>query len=95
MQVPHLAQSNKLIISLKMFANNGQSARLDLRIHVDGASYLRMRLFGHIDILHDAMRRNLKVEFNCIATMLMASAMRPVAAKPHEVAPIRIAFLDG
>lgn len=89
-------QSNRLIANLKTFANNRQRALLDRRIHVDGRITSKNdSVFGYIDILHDAMRQNLKVEFTYYHYDVDGERYATRDGKPHEVTPVGIAFSDG
>lgn len=89
-------QSNRLIANLKTFANNRQRALLDRRIHVDGRITSKNdSVFGYIDLLHDAMRQNRKVEFTYYRYDVNGERYPTREGKPHEVTPVGIAFSDG
>lgn len=89
-------QSNKLIANLKTFANNYQRGLLDRRIHVDGRITSKNdSVFGYIDLLHDAMRQNLKVEFNYYRYNVDGERYATRDGKSHEVTPVGVAFSDG
>ena len=89
-------QSNKLIANLKTFANNRQRALLDRRIYVDGRITSKNdSVFGYIDLLHDAMRQNRKVEFTYYRYGVDGERYTTRDGKPHMVTPVGIAFSDG
>lgn len=72
-------QSRALTTNLKLLASDHERALLDRRIHVPGRITSKNdSVFGCIDILHEAMRRRLKVSDEC------ATRNEQVAHHTHE-----------
>ena len=89
-------QSRMLTTNLKRLASDNQRALLDRRIHVPGRITSKSdSVFGNIDTLHDAQRRQLKVEFKYYKYGVDGKRYATNDGKKHVVTPVGITFTDG
>lgn len=89
-------QSRALITNLKLLASDSERALLDRRIHVPGRIASKNdSVFGYIDIIHDAMRRHMKVEFKYYKHGLSGERVATHDGKPHVVTPVGVTYDDG
>lgn len=89
-------QSNALTTNLKLLASDGQRALLDRRIHVQGRITSKSEsVFGNIDLIHEAMRKHLKIEFMYYRYNLDGTRSATHDGKPHQVTPVGITYADG
>lgn len=89
-------QSRALITNLKLLASDPQRDQLDRRIHVSGRIASKNdSVFGHIDLIHDALRQRTMVEF--MYYRLGADGRRQAThdGKPHVVTPVLVSYDDG
>lgn len=89
-------QSQALTRNLKLLASDGQRELLSRRIHVpDRIASKSESVFGHIDLLHDAMRRRRKVAFMYYKRGLDGERYATHEGLRHEVTPVGITYADG
>lgn len=89
-------QSRALTTNLKLLANDHERALLDRRIRVPGRITSKTdSVFGDIDVLHDAMRRKLKVEFMYYKYGTDGKRFATHDGRSHLVTPVGITFADG
>lgn len=89
-------QSSTLIANLKSFASDAQRDLLKRNIHVAGRiTSKRESVFGDIDKLHDAMRRNCKVVFAYCRRGIDGKHHVTHDGKRHVVTPVGISYADG
>lgn len=89
-------QSRALTTNLKLLASDHERALLDRRIHVAGRiTSKRESVFEDIDLLHEAMRKHLKVEFMYYRFGLDGKRYATHDGKPHVVTPVGISYSDG
>lgn len=89
-------QSRALITNLKLLASDNERDLLDRRIHVQGRiASKRESVFEAIDMLHDALRRHLKVEFMYYKYGLDGKRYATHNGKKHVVTPVGISYADG
>lgn len=89
-------QSNALVSNLKTFASDHQRAQLDRRIHVPGRiSSKNESVFGHIDVLHEALRLHKKISFMYYKHDLDGTRVPTHNGEPHVVTPVGITYSDG
>lgn len=89
-------QSSILIANLKSFASDEQRELLDRNIHVAGRiTSKRESVFGDIDKLHDAMRRNRKVAFAYCRRGIDGKRHVTHDGRKHVVTPVGISYADG
>ena len=89
-------QSNALTTNLKLLASDHERALLDRRIHVPGRiTSKKDGVFENVDILHDAMRRHMKVEFMYYRYDLKGNRKATHDGRPHVVTPVGITYWGG
>lgn len=89
-------QSRALITNLKLLASDHERALLDRRIHVQGRiASKRDSVFEDIDILHDAMRKHVKVEFMYYKYGLDGKRYATHNGKKHVVTPVGVSYAEG
>lgn len=89
-------QSKALTTNLKLLASDHERAMLDRRIHVQGRITSKSdSVFASIDMIHEAMRRYLKVEFMYYKYNVDGKRHATHDGKPHLVTPVGITFDDG
>lgn len=89
-------QTNALVSNLKTFASDHQRAQLDRRIHVPGRiSSKNESVFGHIDVLHEALRMHKKISFLYYKYDVDGTRVVTHNGEPHVVTPVGITYSDG
>lgn len=89
-------QSRALITNLKLLASDHERSQLDRRIHVQGRiSSKRQSVFEDIDILHEALRQHVQVEFMYYRYGLDGKRYATHDGKKHTVTPVAISYADG
>ena len=89
-------QSRALITNLKLLASDHERSQLDRRIHVQGRiSSKRQSVFEDIDILHEALRQHVQVEFMYYRYGLDGKRQATHEGKKHVVTPVAISYADG
>lgn len=89
-------QSRALTTNLKLLASDHERALLDRRIHVAGRiTSKRESVFEDIDLLHDAMRKHLKVEFMYYRYGLDGKRHATHDGEPHVITPVGISYSVG
>lgn len=89
-------QSSALIMNLKLLASDPQRDQLDRRIHVNGRIASKSdSVFGHIDLLHEAMREHVAVEFLYYRYGPDGRRHATRGGAPHVVTPVLISYDDG
>lgn len=89
-------QSNALTTNLKLLASDSQRALLDRRIHVQGRISTKSEsVFGNIDLIHEAMRKHLKIEFMYYKFNLDGERFATHDGRPHIVTPVGVTYSDG
>lgn len=89
-------QSRALITNLKLLASDHERSQLDRRIHVQGRiSSKRQSVFEDIDILHEALRQQVQVEFMYYRFGLDGKRQATHEGKKHVVTPVAISYADG
>lgn len=89
-------QSRALVRNLKLLASDPQRDQLDRRIHVSGRIASKSEsVFGHIDLVHEAMRQRVMIEFTYyrFGTDGRRHATRGGAA--HVVTPVLVSYDEG
>lgn len=89
-------QTRTLITNLKLLASDHERELLDRRIHVQGRIASKHEsVFDAIDLLHDAMRQRLKVEFMYYKFGLDGKRYATHGGKKHVVTPAGISYAEG
>lgn len=89
-------QSKTLTTNLKLLTSGHKRALPDRQIHVPGRIASKNdSVFGRIDILHEAMRKHLKVEFIYYKYNVNGNRYTTHDGRPHLVTPVGITFGDG
>lgn len=89
-------QSRQLTTNLKLLASDAQRALLDRRIHVSGRIASKNEsVFGNIDLLHEALRKRVKVAFKYYRYDIDGTRVATRNGAKHVVTPVGIAFAEG
>lgn len=89
-------QSRQLTTNLKLLASDAQRTLLDRRIHVSGRIASKNEsVFGNIDLLHEALRKRVKVAFKYYRYDIDGTRVATRNGAKHVVTPVGIAFAEG
>lgn len=89
-------QSAALTANLKQLASENQRQQLDRRIHVAGRIGTQNEsVFGYIDVIHQAMREKLKIEFKYFRYGIDGKRHATQEGRPHVVTPVAVSYEDG
>lgn len=89
-------QPKALTTNLKLLASDHEKELLNRRIHVPGRITSKSdSVFGCIDILHETMRKHLKVEFMYYKYDVGGNRYATHDGKPRPVTPVGITYDDG
>lgn len=89
-------QSIALVRNLKLLASDNQRSLLDRRIHVPGRIESKSEsVFGHIDKIHEAIRRQSKIEFRYYKYNVDGERYATNNDKAYAVTPVSITYADG